>query len=307
MAALHGREIKKYIRFLSQSLPSKPTAIQDLYSLPKVLDHAFNSTTKQKEMALQKISDHMGNYLGLLNPVKIRFIDKYEGGIKKNFYVDIEGNASTEEKKRTFIEETNYAGLYRVLGPRQKEIIVVYDKSFYLANFLSVLAHEVTHNYLFHHNIHPPESINNEILTDLAAIYLGFGPILLRGYSPREEMLVGYVGPDIMGYITPHTIRKALLVSYIHREWRYKDIIHKFGWFEKNRYYLALFLLPLSMRKIFKRKIDKDVTSKISKTIIPCQNCSKRLRVPMSNKLYKVVCPSCSFEFQVKDGVILAD
>ena len=189
MADLTNRNIKKYIRFLNKSLPVKPTAVQSLYVLPEMLDQAFNGSTKQKESALQKIADHMGNYLGLLTPVKIHFTEKQKGGTNSEtiFYGDNEGQVSKETTSK-YIEEIKYAGLYKVLGPGHKEIIIVNDTSFYLVHFLSVLAHEVTHNYLYHHKINPPENLDDEILTDLAAVYLGFGPTLIRGYTPSEAI-----------------------------------------------------------------------------------------------------------------------
>jgi hypothetical protein len=297
MTDLSSYKINKYISFLNKSLPSRPTAIRDLYALPGVLDYAFNGSTKQKEEALQKIANHMGNYLGLLNPVKIHFVEKQKGGTKTEtiFYGGTNGKIS----KKTYTEETKYAGLYKVLGPLHKEIIIVNDSSFYLIHFLSVLAHEVTHNYLFHHKINAPANLDNEILTDLAAVYLGFGLTLIRGYEPSEATRC------LLGYINPITIRKALIISYSHRNWYYKEIVTKFGWFESSKYIFGLGLLSAALLKTYKRKNKTVTTNQIHKTIITCNNCAKKIRVPMSKKLFKVFCPACSAEFHVKEGGVV--
>jgi hypothetical protein len=84
MRYLSNKEILFVFQYLIDSLPSKPTAVSGLYSLPKAFDYAFNGTTHQKEIALQKISDHMGHFLGLLNRVKVSFVEKRKSGEKTN-------------------------------------------------------------------------------------------------------------------------------------------------------------------------------------------------------------------------------
>ncbi|MBT3805634.1 MAG: hypothetical protein HOG03_13715, partial [Desulfobacula sp.] len=281
-------EIKQYLLFLDKYLPSNPTSVNDLYTLPKKLDYAFNGSTKQKESTLQKIAEHMGFYLGLLAPIKIHFKDKNVAGRKSEtiFYGDKEGTVS-EETKSTYTEEIKYAGLYKIFGPEHREIVIVNDTSFYLTHFLSVLAHEVTHNYLYQHKIKPPENFDNEILTDLAATYLGFGPTLMRGYAPSEATHC------LLGYVNTTTILRAIIISYYYRNWEYYDTFKKFEWFEIYRYKLFFFLLPFAIKKRFNMKKDK---GEIQKVIIECQNCLNKMRIPLNNKLLKIVCPHCDFE-----------
>ncbi len=152
MRNLSNKELRFALKYLKDSLPSKPTAVRGLYSLSKTLDYAFNGPTEQKEAALQKISNNMGHFLGLLHRVNVSFVEKTESGLKTHtvFIADDEGYID-QESKSEYIEEEKYAGLYKVRGYDHREITIVNDRTFYLIHFLSVLAHEVTHNYLYHH------------------------------------------------------------------------------------------------------------------------------------------------------------
>jgi hypothetical protein len=177
-------------------------------------------------------------------------VEKRESGPKTHtvFIADDEGNIGKETKSE-FIEEEKYAGLYKVRGFDHGEITIVNDRTFYLIHFLSVLAHEVTHNYLYHHHVNVPEEIDSEELTDLATIFLGFGSTILRGYEPSSAISCK------LGYIDVTTIRRAILQAYSLRNWSVKDIIREFQWFESHKYYFQLHLLPRSLfRSYFSSK-----------------------------------------------------
>jgi len=294
MRYLSNKEIRFVLQYLKDSLPGKPTAVSGLYSLPKAFDHAFNGPTHQKEAALQKISDHMGHFLGLLNRVKVSFVEKRGSGEKTHtvFIADNEENIGAKTKSE-FIEEEKYAGLYKVRGYDHGEIIIVNDRTFYLINFLSVLAHEVTHNYLYQHQITAPEQIDSEELTDLATIFLGFGSIILHGYEPSSAISCK------LGYIDVSTIRRALLQAYSLRNWNVNDIVREFAWFESHKYYFQLHLFPRAVfRALFSSKSKTVPTQKANeKRIIPCDSCGQKLRVPKRPISLKVNCPKCGSSF----------
>ena len=71
----------------------------------------------------------------------------------------------------------------------------------------AVLAHEVMHLYLHYNGISFPDTLSNEILTDTAAVYFGFGEYLYRGYKIIEVNLgfsyhkVGYIRPEDVQFI----------------------------------------------------------------------------------------------------------
>lgn len=295
MRCLSTKEIRFVFKYLKESLPDKPTAVSGLYSLPKALDNAFNGPTHQKETALQKISDHMGNFLGLLNRVRVSFVEKGESGVKTHtvFIADNEGKIG-EETKSEFIEEEKYAGLYKVRGFDHGEITIVNDRSFYLIHFLSVLAHEVTHNYLYHHHVNAPDEIDSEELTDLATIFLGFGNTILHGYEPSSA------NSCKLGYIDVSTIRRAILQAYPLRNWNVKDIVREFPWFDSHKYYFQLHLLPRYFLKVFSSKSMAELRQESNeKRIIPCDSCGQKLRVPKRPTSLKVHCPKCGSSFVI--------
>jgi len=240
----------------------------------------------------------MGHFLGLLNRVKVSFVEKRESGQKTHsvFVADDEGNIGKETKSE-FIEEEKYAGLYKIRGFDHGEIIIVNDRTFYLIHFLSVLAHEVTHNYLYHHHINVPEEIDSEELTDLAAIFLGFGSTILRGYEPSPAI------PCRLGYIDVTTIRRAILQAYSLRNWSVKDIVREFKWFESHKYYFQLHLLPRSFfRASFSSKSRVEPNHRDNeKRIIPCNSCGQKLRIPNRPMSIKVKCPKCGSSFLIGD------
>lgn len=297
MRCLSNKEIRFVLGYLKDSLPGYPTAVSGLYSLPKPLDHAFNGPTDQKEAALQKISDHMGHFLGLLNRVKVSFVEKRESGQKNHtVFVADEGNIRNVTKSE-FIQEEKYAGLYKVRGFDHGEITIVNDRTFYLVHFLSVLAHEVTHNYLYHHRIKVPEKIDSEELTDLAAIFLGFGGTILRGYELSSATSCR------LGYIDVATIRRAILQAYLLRNWSVKDIVREFKWFESHKYYFQLHLSPRSFfRACFSSKSRVEPNHMDNeKRIIPCNSCGQKLRIPNRPMSLKVKCPECGYSFLIGD------
>lgn len=71
---------------------------------------------------------------------------------------------------------------------------------YYDADVLTaVLAHEVMHLFLFYQGVSKRDALENEVLTDTAAVYFGFGEYLKKGYRVIETKLgfsyhkVGYI------------------------------------------------------------------------------------------------------------------
>lgn len=71
----------------------------------------------------------------------------------------------------------------------------------------AVLSHEVMHLYLYYKGIQIRDSLSNEVLTDTAAVYFGFGEYLYKGYQVIETNLafsyhkVGYIRPQDVSFI----------------------------------------------------------------------------------------------------------
>ncbi|MFC7969078.1 hypothetical protein [Streptomyces cinereoruber] len=67
----------------------------------------------------------------------------------------------------------------------------------------AVLAHEITHVLLHRLDLRFPRTAENEILTDVAAAYLGVGWLLLDAYREDgvEQQKLGYLTPEEFGYV----------------------------------------------------------------------------------------------------------
>ena len=71
----------------------------------------------------------------------------------------------------------------------------------------AILAHEVMHLYLYYNGIRFSDTLSNEVLTDTAAVFFGFGEYLRRGYKVIEVNLgfsyhkVGYIRPEDVEFI----------------------------------------------------------------------------------------------------------
>lgn len=62
-----------------------------------------------------------------------------------------------------------------------------------------ILAHEMTHALLCSKGISLEDSKENELLTDLTAVFVGLGKLLLNGYL-SEGGGWGYLSPDLIAY-----------------------------------------------------------------------------------------------------------
>lgn len=76
----------------------------------------------------------------------------------------------------------------------------------------AVLAHEVTHIFLHRNCVRHPDKVQNEILTDTTAAYLGLGPLILNAHKTTHSLRSGgllastthkpgYLSADDFGYI----------------------------------------------------------------------------------------------------------
>jgi len=75
---------------------------------------------------------------------------------------------------------------------------------------LAILAHEITHEYLYINNISFSNKYENEILTDIAAMFLGFGKLMLNGSENEDIWKNYYFGGNT-------TITDKLRIGYLSR------------------------------------------------------------------------------------------
>lgn len=163
-------------------------------------------------IGIQNTGKIIANFIGLSDYIFVISINKLEkntGGHIKLEY----------GKKQVFIEIS-------------EEILKFEDA------ILAILAHEITHEYLYFNNISFSNKYENEILTDIAAIFLGFGKLMLNG-SENEDIWKNYY----FGGST--TITDKLGIGYL------------------DRSKLALvYLLVCSMRNISEKKYMSNLSNK---------------------------------------------
>ncbi|MDI7259046.1 MAG: hypothetical protein QME90_03885 [Thermodesulfobacteriota bacterium] len=197
---IRKQKIREKLEILHLRLPKPPTAIQGLYKLPSDLaDNALNSKFSQE--SIQKISDHIGYFLGILKSIRVKVAEEYLG---ERWVGTANGSLSRDATG------SPVPGFYRA-NTLHNEIEIIRKPMFTLKHILGILAHESTHNYLNYRGIREEDELENEILTDVAAVYLGLGTLLLEGYKPISwidsatftasgyttyTLSVGYLHPD---------------------------------------------------------------------------------------------------------------
>lgn len=247
---LSKERIEQNLEFLKSHLPSRPTAVDGFYKLPKeysenVIDSEFSSES------LQKISDHIGYFLGILKSVKVNFV---EDTTDQRWTVLGSGEIYMGQNN------SNTSGLYRVIGHDHGEILLIRKNKYELKHILAILAHEYAHNYLYHHNVGKNNTDENEILTELAVAYLGLGQFLVEGYKPivwtsdhyKNYSSSGYTMHTIkIGYVTPKTIKKAIILSAKLRKWNPKEVVNSFSLiFDKIMVFFKLWPYRREVKKI---------------------------------------------------------
>lgn len=242
---LDRQEISAKLNILHSKLPRQPTVVKEFYSVPHHLGEAVLQGKFSQE-SLQDISDHIGAYLGLLRSVKITV------GIESSDY-RLAGKAD--------LERADQVGLYKVIGGSSREIQLTKRFRFELKHILAILAHESMHNYLYSHNAYDPNEGENEVLTDLAAVYLGLGHLLIEGYEPIvwkthanstndfdwvDEFEASFFGGQyvthhlVLGYVTQDTLIDALVLSTELRGWQPKAVLKMLPVLERPRAYMML-------------------------------------------------------------------
>lgn len=165
---LSPRNILNHLRDIEKKLPPKAYTLYSpsVSTVDVVPDELLRSETKR-----------MIDFVGLNSfDAEVRYV-KLEDGVGGNISL----NNSSERILHINISDT-------------------YRRNW--AATLSVLAHEICHKVLYVHGLYVPIESQNEVYTDLATIYVGFGELILKGYYTRTTS-----GTHILGYLTPQTYK----------------------------------------------------------------------------------------------------
>ena len=175
--------------------------------------------------------------------------------------------------------------------------VEVDDKYKSNTNFISaILAHEIAHIYLFRHNICISDTLQNEILTDTTAAFLGCAWLILNSsYEEASELNMtinwfGYITQYEVGYIQAK--RDFLLQQDSSDAMIYG---HSREFFDAGKlYFLKSLGRPYVQRSAlgnFAYRLKSRM--KTGSIVFKCICCEQQLKIPENNKTLSVYCPSC--------------
>ncbi|SPJ14772.1 conserved hypothetical protein [Syntrophobacter sp. SbD2] len=200
-------------------------------------------------------------------------------------------------------------------------------------DLLAVLAHEVTHTYLHRTGLHFSETMENEILTDTAATYLGLGNLILNAYCEQKKRIdrnttefgtkwFGYLTPVEFGYIlakrakkfncnpVPHLKRDASYAFYaglavLQTEYRFppfngatRPARLRYLWNRRRAGNKSIADRPSDpLLSYYDQGYAFEMHDQLS-VIFKCPSCSQRLRIPAFRRLISVRCPKCECTYE---------
>lgn len=173
----------------------------------------------------------------------------------------------------TRLDETHAGKTY--CSPNNN-VLPIWVSNRYMGNrdaILAVLAHEICHKVCQANGIwYPlPEAIKNEIITDLCTIYVGFGRLVLTGYTTQrarssnyngvtmETSLLGYLKFDVyqMAYdIVTRIVKNDSLMARESHDYRLTDAFNLWNGTTTKR---ELFLKSFSETQDVYAKLTRDI------------------------------------------------
>jgi len=163
------KSIPNVLQLLKKKLPPKPT-LNNYQISPKVFLQLAEGVPLIQ--ILQQVADEMCKHLMINKPIKIFVSSQIEAGRFE----------SINDLCSIYINED-----FNDQNLNQK---------------LAILSHEMAHYYLYYHNIKLVDQNKNELLTELCSVFIGFGLIMLDGYSYKKSIdkyhKIGYVNSNII-------------------------------------------------------------------------------------------------------------
>ena len=185
------RESKKKYKVILDNLCNKLKSRNAEYILNKrdfKLDRKYHNAIKPGKYITEYVEDMASEILAHI-------------GIKEKIdvvvlYDNVDRFSSVKEK----------AGYYRSNG-RNRDIHIVVKKDYKCLDVAAILCHEISHLYMEIMNIVYADKSKNEEATDVIAIMLGFGKIMIDGYCEHqyeEEIGIGLtkIHKSKIGYIS---------------------------------------------------------------------------------------------------------
>lgn len=166
----------------------------------------------------------------------------------------------------------------------------------------AIIAHEMAHVWMDEQSLREADTQMNEKLTDLTAILLGLGVLLMNGLEVEKTVAQWSTEDCISGTKTDHK-RQLRIQSYI------SDIemgialsifaTHKNiepNEFKKKMNIAAQTAFDKGYREFIRRQNEIQNSRQVESWIVLCPGCFQKLRIPRHTKNIQLSCPICSRE-----------
>lgn len=216
--------------------------------------------------------------------------------------------------------DTNAPGMIHYDGPLRSRIQINITNKHTPLVLGAILAHELTHHFLFNKGVWYPDEEENERLTDFATVFLGLGKLSTNGVEPIQWTIerpvkqdpfmsaprsyrrttvtykVGYLSADEMALAMRSicTFRSIpAKVAKVNLTWKARMALNRID----NRYglfwRLACHVVSLGRHRQPQRVSSKPERHRHSMVVVECRKCHQKLRIPQTADTLRVTCPSC--------------
>ena len=173
----------------------------------------------------------------------------------------------------------------------------------------AILAHEITHIFLYRAGIQLEPTFTNEVLTDTTALFLGCGAAILNAASVKTRTVgnefisnarkLGYLSVDEFGYVLAKRERyfnkkKNLNIINGLPQWGYQAGRRRLKSELNNPPYSAHGISSLVSRLIFPQEKTSPVENG---NVFGCVICGQQMKIPILKKSLSVTCPTCREQF----------
>lgn len=173
----------------------------------------------------------------------------------------------------------------------------------------AILAHEITHIFLFRAGIQLEPTFTNEVLTDTTALFLGCGTAIINAASVKTRTVgneyisnarkLGYLSVDEFGYV----LAKRDMFFKKKKNLKIVNGLPRWGYQAgRRRLKTELNTPPYSTPGIYtlirRLMLPKQKNSPFeSGTVFACAICGQQMKIPILKKWLSVTCPTCREQF----------
>ncbi len=231
--------LDKMISVLQNEIISKGNLYYKDYNPPENLIQNM-VYTNYEQYSVQQVANNMLEFIGVPANISICMDDQngnYQHSVAGNDFISRGYSQSGNQPRQS---DNSKPGYYYTSGNNITEIHLNKKYNYGKDHILAILAHEIAHHFLYIKSFSIDNEEENEKLTDVTAVYLGFGQILLKGYKSikwiSDEMFdgesesfkvnnykIGYLSVDDIAYV----VKKVKKIRVVVQEKKQKEEMFK--------------------------------------------------------------------------------